>query len=306
MMRWLAIPWAIMASGLNADPQPPPFPATTQLLMRFDVADFCAAPAIRREIDPWKMLIGEFRHGLNAIGINPSDVQQVWFGSGDDYPVSAVVVIRGSFETAQLEPLWQQLVRDRRFNAKLVRDADSFGLSLQLPPTALPIPGLPATIILSKAGPNAVALGVNKERIFDVANPSTENPKPKSTMPLAASATAAMLWKPPKQLTESNALMAGATQISVTMTAATELTLEARIVCESSAAGQSLAESAKVGLDRVRNVFPHVARQQDTDSRIISVMMTLVESAKCQVDHQQVIIKSSISDDQLRRLLARP
>jgi hypothetical protein len=306
MPCWLAIPWLILTSGPGADPSLPPYPASTQYLIRFNVADFRTAPAIRQNIEPWLSLVSEFRNGLRAIGVNPDDVEQIWLGGDDNYPASAVVVVRGSFQSAQLESHWQQLVRNRKFNAKTVRDADSVGFLLQLPPTALAIPGLPSTIIIAKAGPNAFALGVDKDRVFDVADPSVENPKPRTNLRLTPETNGSLIWNLPKPLFAPDAMLAGVVQLAASVNATTELTLELRFECESSAISQKLAESGKLEVDRFRHVFPPVARQQGTDARIINVIVALADSAQWQVEDRRAILKMAVSSDQLRRLLAKP
>lgn len=306
MMRWLLGPSLFLLIGWQVMAGPPTFPPNTQFLCRIDAASFVSSDVIRKDIEPWKALVGEFRMGLNAVGINPDQVEKVWIACGDDFPKSLAVVVEGTFETAKLEPNWQRLVRDRQFNFKVVKDADSVGYSLDLSPTAFPIPGLPKSIVLTSAGPKSVAFGITKEHLFEISAPTSGAARPALESQLVNDAAFSLAWKLPGVMTGPNALLTGANQLTGVVKASTDLACEIRITADSADACRNLAESFRVGTDQLQRVFPPLARQQGVDPRIIRVVTALATAAKNDVEQNTTIVKSQLAGDEVKKLLTKP
>ena len=281
-------------------------PATTRLIVGIQLNQLKDASVVKKNGERLRAVFADWTAATVNLGIDPAQVEHIWFAVGDGYPQGTAIVITGKIDAAKVEAKMQQHIRDRHYSVRPFRDGNTACYSLETPVGMYPIPGLPATTFVSTRN-DGIVIAFDEATLTGLLRPTDATKTLRERFAnhkavLESESGIVGACAPPDALTAADALLAGvkAVELEVSVTDSMIVKTMFRL-----ADGAAFQPRLKTGLDQAKQLFPPMATQQGIDAKLTQFIVELLASAKVEADGKDVTLRTELSGDAVGRLLRK-
>lgn len=305
--------WLVsLTASVSAVDQPwAALPAATRLVIQAKPKLLGETAVAKKEFVRFRLWWADLVRGLDYIGIDANNIEQVWAAAGDNYPSETVIVLQGKLKPEMVEARWKVLIKDQKTTFRIVRDGDKVVYAMDLPAVTGVIPGLPATMFVKPVDGRWLVMAFDKDAAWATAE-RLAKPSERLSAQLE-SLKAALLPEsgptftamPPPVLTAPQSVLEGVAQLTGEVIAGESLTFRMKVLARNSDEGSKFAERLRSGLAQVKEVFEPLAKQQGIEPRIIRLILEFASGAKVDASGEKVGLTVELSAEALHALFEK-
>lgn len=292
--RALSLAIALVGAGAGSAADPSDFVTPeARMVICMNVRAIVSSPLARLDANPVRPLADgliEVAKFFDLGGTN--SFERIWIIAGEQYPKGTLIVAQGKFDPDRLRRQFQELARVRKSTVRLSWENERAVLSVDVPHSVQPIPGVPGTVLIADAGSNAIIAAFEKETLLPALARGPARVPNNTPAPMLAKldTSAAISWVAivPQSLAAPKGALAGGDQvfghIDVKKGFAAKCTITAT---QGADEAQALASRIDEAVALTQQLVPTLA-QSSMDPKIISWLSAALKTTQVKPEGNRV------------------
>ncbi len=294
LSRFLAVVIAVLAPsvGLGADRRD--FVTTdARMVVCINVSALMSSPLAKVEGNPVRRLADSLDASAKYFDLNStSAIEQLWIVVGESYPRGTLIVAQGKFDPDRVRRQFQELARTRKSGVRLSWENDYALLSVEVPHSTQPIPGVPGNALIANSGPEFILAAFEKETLLPALTRAAIAPTNNAPVPMLEKldANAAISWVAlvPPSLAAPKAAFAGGDQVFGTIELTHGFVAKSTITTTKGAdEAQAMAGRLSEAVKQTLQLLPTLS-QSSMDPKLVSWLSAALKTARISVDDNRV------------------